>query len=103
MAREEHPERKPQEHPSEAEFGRGAPGNAHYGVTLSQTPDVNPPEENIPSPVEADKSKAQVEALKEQEAESGVQTTDGYGLTESGELNNVAVEPEMYVEEERKQ
>ena len=34
-----------------------------------------------------------------QEERTGVSTTDGFTIDESGRLNNFAVEPEMYVED----
>lgn len=88
------------EDPKQAEPGRGAPGNAHYGVQMAQNPEVNPPSERIPSQEDVVENVAQVKALEEQEEkQAGVHTTDGYTISESGQLNNVAVEPEMRVEE----
>ena len=40
-----------------------------------------------------------IEAVEEQEEGTGMSTTDGFTIDESGRLNNFAVEPEMYVEE----
>lgn len=91
------------EDPSEAEPGRGAPGNEHFGVQLAQTIGVNAPDEEIPSNVDRELNIHQVEALREQEdAESDFHTTDGYVLDEDGRLNNFAIEPPMYVEEKHK-
>ncbi|MBW4648227.1 MAG: hypothetical protein KME06_05950 [Kastovskya adunca ATA6-11-RM4] len=87
------------EDPKEAEPGRGAPGNNHYGVQMAQTIGVNDPEEVIPSNVDVEKNVKEVKALEEQEEGSGMETTGGYVLDEAGRLDNVAVEPEMYVEE----
>lgn len=86
------------EDPKEAEPGRGAPGDRHTGVQLSQTVEVNPPDEQIPSGETAEESVEQVQAYKEQEKDAGVDTAAGFGVTESGKLNNTAVEPEPYVE-----
>lgn len=88
----------PQIDPQDAEPGRGAPGN-QIGVQLSQTTAVNPPDEVIPSNTDTEKSIHEVEALEEQEEGSGLKTTDGYVIDESGRLDNYPIEPEMYVEE----
>ncbi|HEY9728350.1 MAG TPA: hypothetical protein V6D50_18010 [Chroococcales cyanobacterium] len=88
----------PQTHPSEAEPGRGAPGN-QVGVQMSQTTAVNPPDAVIPSNTNPEEDIREVEALEAQEEGSGMTTTDGYVIDESGRLDNYAVEPEMYVEE----
>jgi len=53
----------------------------------------------IPSGANPEKSIKEVEALEEQEEGSGMTTTDGYVIDESGRLDNFAIEPEMYVEE----
>lgn len=87
------------EDPREAEPGRGVPGNNHYGVQTAQTTAVNPPDEEIPSGANAELSREQVEALREQEEGTGLDTTGGYTLDESGRLDNYPVEPEMYIEE----
>jgi len=86
--------------PSEAEPGRGAPGKDHHGVQMAQNPAVNPPEETIPGGAEVEDSKQDVAAVDRQEAGTGVTTTSGYVVGESGALNNVAIEPEMYTEEQ---
>lgn len=90
----------PQTHPSEAEPGRGAPGN-QVGVQMSQTTAVNPPDAVIPSNTNPEEDIREVEALEAQEEGSGMTTTDGYVIDESGRLDNYAVEPEMYVEEKQ--
>jgi hypothetical protein len=41
----------------------------------------------------------QIEAFAEQEEATGISTTEGYVIDESGRLDNFAVEPEMYVED----
>lgn len=89
------------EDPSEAEPGRGAPGDDHIGVQLVQDPTlINNPEAMIPSNAPTEMSEKQVEAFKEQEEEetSGedIITTDGYVIDEAGLLNNFAVEPPIY-------
>ena len=88
------------EDPSEAEPGRGAPGDNHYGVQTAQTTDVNDPHAIIPSGAPTELSEKQVDALQEQEEEAGLDTTGGYVIDEAGQLNNFAVEPKMYVEGE---
>lgn len=87
------------EDPREAEPGRGAPGNNHYGVQLSQTIAVNPPDAEIPSNVDVEQNIHQVEAAREQEEGSNLDTTAGYVIDESGRLDNYPIEPPMYVEE----
>lgn len=88
----------PQTDPTEAEPGRGAPGD-QVGVQMAQTTAVNPPDAIIPANTDPEESIHQVEALEEQEAGSGLRTTDGYVIDESGRLDNFAIEPEMYIEE----
>lgn len=84
--------------PENAEFGKGAPGN-QIGVQMAQTTDVNPPDEVIPSGADVEENIEQVKAAREQEEGTGMSTTDGFTIDESGSLNNFAVEPEMYVED----
>ena len=90
------------EDPSEAEPGRGAPGNNHYGVQTAQTTAVNAPDAIIPSNAPTELTEKQLEAFEQQEAEEfeGITTTDGYVIDEAGLLNNFAVEPPMYIEGE---
>jgi hypothetical protein len=88
----------PQTDPSEAEPGRGTPGN-QVGVQMAQTTAVNPPDAVIPANSNPEKSIHEVEALEAQEEGSGMTTTEGYVIDESGRLDNFAIEPEMYVEE----
>jgi len=88
----------PQTEPTEAEPGRGSPGN-QIGVQTAQTTAVNAPDAVIPANSHPEQSIKEVEALEEQEAGSGMSTTDGYVIDESGRLDNFAIEPEMYVEE----
>ncbi len=84
--------------PENAEPGKGAPGN-QIGVQLAQSVDVNDPEAIIPSGADPEKDIEQIEAFAEQEEGTGISTTEGYVIDESGRLNNFAVEPEMYIEE----
>ena len=88
------------EDPSEAEPGRGAPGDNHIGVQTAQTTAVNSPEAIIPSNAPTELSIKQVEALEKQEEQetSGddLITTDGYVIDEAGFLDNFAVEPPIY-------
>lgn len=88
----------PQTDPAEAEPGRGSPGN-QIGVQTAQTTAVNPPDAVIPANTHPEQSIQQVEALEAQEEGSGMRTTDGYVIDESGRLDNFAIEPEIYVEE----
>ena len=84
--------------PEQAEPGKGAPGE-QVGVQLAQPVNVNDPEEEIPSGADPERDIEQVKAVEEQEEGTGVDTTEGYTIDESGRLNNFAVEPEMYVED----
>jgi hypothetical protein len=90
------------EHPSQAEPGRGAPGNEHMGVQTAQTTAVNPEDAQIPANTPTEQSKKQLEAFEKQE-EGKLDTTEGYVIDESGRLDNFAVEPPMYVEGEKPQ
>ncbi len=81
-----------------AEPGKGAPGD-QIGVQTAQSTAVNPPDMIIPSGADEELNKEQIQAMKEQEKEAGVSTTDGYVIDEAGKMNNFAVEPEMYVED----
>lgn len=83
--------------PQNAEPGKGAPGN-QVGVQLAQSVDVNDPEAIIPSGADPERDIEQIKAAAAQEKGTGVSTTDGFTIDESGRLNNFAVEPEMYVE-----
>lgn len=84
--------------PANAEVGKGAPGN-QIGVQLAQTVDVNDPEAVIPSGADVEQNKEQLKAFAQQEDGTGVHTTNGYVIDESGRVDNFAVEPEMYVED----
>ena len=84
--------------PEQAEPGKGAPGN-QIGVQMAQTTAVNPPDMVIPSGADKELNKEQIRNMEEQEAGTGVSTTEGYVIDEAGKINNFAVEPEMYVEE----
>ena len=90
------------EDPTEAEPGRGAPGDNHYGVQTAQTTAVNAPDAIIPSNAPTELTEKQLEAFEQQEEEEieGITTTDGYVIDEAGLLNNFAVEPPMYIEGE---
>ena len=84
--------------PDNAEAGKGAPGN-QVGVQTAQTTAVNPGDAVIPSGADKELNKEQIHNMKDQEAVTGVSTTEGYTIDESGRMDNFAVEPEMYVEE----
>ena len=89
--------------PREAEPGRGAPGSQWAVQTAQPTHRVNPPDVQTPvDETEKAESLRQVKEEAEQEEGTGLRTTDGYTLDESGRLNNFAVEPPMYVEEDKK-
>lgn len=84
--------------PTEARPGKGAAGD-QWAVQTAQTTDVNPPDARIPSGADEELDRKQVEAEAEQEKSSGLSTTAGFFEDDAGQLDNVAVEPEMYVEE----
>jgi hypothetical protein len=90
-----------QSNPNKAEPGKGAAGN-QWAVQTAQPTDVNPADEVIPSNVDVERNIHQVEAAIEQEKDTDLKTTDGYTITESGQLNNFAVEPPMYYEKDGK-
>lgn len=94
------PKQSQQEDIKEAESGKSAPRDGHFGVQTSQTMAVNAPDAIIPSNNDPEMSKRQVEAMHEQEEGTGIDTTEGYVVDESGRLDNFAVEPPMYVEGE---
>jgi hypothetical protein len=85
--------------PKAAQPGKGAPGD-QWAVQTAQPTDVNPPDERIPSGVDVERNIEQLEAAAEQEKGTDLKTTDGYVITESGQINNFAVEPPMYYEDE---
>lgn len=87
--------------PTDAQPGKGAAGD-QWAVQMAQTTEVNPIEEHIPSNVDVAKNVEQVKAAKEQEEYTDLKTTDGYTIDESGQLNNLAVEPPMYYEKDGK-
>ena len=89
-----------QDDPREAEPGRGAPGDNHYGVQMAQTTEVNPPDVEIPANTNPELSKKQLEAFEKQENSADLHTTDGYVIDESGRLDNFAIEPPMYIQGE---
>lgn len=88
------------EDPSEAEPGRGAPGDNHYGVQTAQTTKVNAPDAIIPGNTDTELNEEQLEAFEEQEEQVDFTTTDGYVEDESGRLDNYAIEPPMYYEDQ---
>ncbi len=85
--------------PASAEPGRGAAGNDHWAVQTAQPTNVNAPDERIPSGVNVEENIHNLEAAVESEADTDLKTTDGYVITESGQINNFAVEPPMYYED----
>ncbi|MGF1512174.1 MAG: hypothetical protein ACFB5Z_00540 [Elainellaceae cyanobacterium] len=83
--------------PKEAEAGRGAPGS-QWAVQTAQSTDVNPDDAKIPTDADVEKNIQDVKAVDEQEAGTGMSTTDGYVVDEAGRLDNFAVEPPIRVE-----
>lgn len=86
--------------PKAAQPGKGAAGNDHWAVQTAQPTDVNPADERIPSGVNVEENIHNLEAAVEAESDTDLKTTDGYVITESGQINNFAVEPPMYYEDE---
>ena len=84
--------------PKAAQPGKGAAGD-QWAVQTAQPTDVNPPDERIPSGVDVQHNIEQLKAAAEQEKDTDLKTTDGYVITESGQINNFAVEPPMYYED----
>lgn len=82
---------------TEAQPGKGAAGD-QWAVQMAQNPIVNAPDAEIPSNVDVEMNKHQLEAAIEQEEGTDLKTTDGYVIDESGRLDNFAVEPPMYTE-----
>lgn len=87
--------------PTAAQPGKGAAGD-QWAVQTAQSTDVNPADERIPSGVDVEKNKHQLEAAAEQEEGTDLKTTDGYVITESGQIDNFAIEPPMYYEKDGK-
>ncbi|MBD2019773.1 hypothetical protein H6F43_06175 [Leptolyngbya sp. FACHB-36] len=81
------------------EFGKGTAGD-QWAVQTAQSTDVNPPDERIPSNVDVGLNEKQIAAAAEQEEGTDLKTTDGYVISESGQIDNFAVEPPMYYEDE---
>lgn len=84
--------------PENAQPGKGAGGD-QFGVQMAQNPAVNPADEEIPSNVDVNLNKKNLDAAVEQESNTDLKTTDGYVIDESGRIDNFAIEPPMYVEE----
>lgn len=57
------------------------------------------PDAKIPAAEDVQENVEQVKAVEEQEAGTGMKTTEGYTIDEAGRLDNLPVEPEVYVEE----
>ena len=85
--------------PEAAGFGKGAPGSQQAAST-AQTTAVNPPDMEIPANTDATENVQDVKAVDKQEEGTGMSTTGGYRIDESGRLDNYAVEPPMRVEGE---
>lgn len=86
----------------EARPGKGAAGD-QQAVQLAQPAGaaVHPPDAKAMSGGDVEEAEATIEAAKASEAETDMSTTGGYVVDSSGRVNNVAVEPEMYVEGDR--
>ena len=85
--------------PKAAQPGKGAAGNDHWAVQTAQATNVNPPDERIPSGVDVEGNIHDLEAAVDAESDTDLKTTDGYVVTESGQLDNFAIEPPMYYED----
>lgn len=85
-----------------AQPGKGAAGD-QQAVQLAQPAGaaVHPPGTKAMSGGDPEAAKATVEAVEASEAGTGMSTSGGYVVDSSGRLDNVAVEPEMYVEGDR--
>ena len=90
------------EDPSEAEPATGAGVDHLVGARMALGTDVNNPEAMIPGNTDTELNEKQLEAFEKQEEEEGegFTTTDGYVEDESGRLDNFAIEPPMYYEDE---
>ena len=86
----------------EARPGKGAAGD-QQAVQVAQPVGkaVNPPGTETMPGGDVEDAKATIEAAKASEAHTDMDTTGGYIVDSSGRLDNVAVEPEMYVEGKR--
>lgn len=85
--------------PLGAQPDKGAAGD-QWAVQTAQPTDVNPADERIPSGVNVELNKKQLEAAADQEKDTDLKTTDGYVITESGQINNFAIESPMYYEKD---
>lgn len=90
---------QPQDIVKQAQPGKGAAGD-QYGVQLSQPVGkaVVPSEVQEMDRDDADRNKADVRALRDREAGTGLDTTGGYVLDEADRLDNLAVTPQMYAQ-----
>ncbi|MGD1859204.1 MAG: hypothetical protein ACFB0E_04450 [Leptolyngbyaceae cyanobacterium] len=86
----------------EARPGKGAAGD-QQAVQLAQPAGaaVHPPGTKDMSGGDVEQAKATIEEAKASEADTDMNTTSGYVVDSSGRVDNVAVEPEMYVEGDR--
>lgn len=88
-----------EQNPTATQPCKGAAGD-QWAVQTAQSTNVNPADERIPSGVDVEKNKHQLEAAAKQEEGTDLKTTDGYVITESGQIDNFAVEPAMYYEKD---
>ena len=82
-----------------AEPGKGAAGDQQAVQVAQPVGDAVQPPGTKSFPGGTPEEDAQdIAAAKASEADSDLKTTDGYVVDDSGRLNNLAVEPEMYIE-----
>lgn len=85
--------------PKSAAPGKGAAGN-QWAVQTAQTTAVNPPDERIPAGTDPEGNRQDLEAAAASESDTDLDTTGGYVIDEAGQIDNYAIEPEMYIEGE---
>ncbi len=84
----------------DAEPGKGAAGD-QWAVQTAQSVGeaIQPKGTRIMPGGDIEEEIETIEAARESEKNSDLKTTDGYVIDDSGQINNFAIEPEMYVEE----
>ncbi|MGC1308932.1 MAG: hypothetical protein WA885_17025 [Phormidesmis sp.] len=84
----------------DAEPGKGAAGNQQAVQTAQPVGEAVQPEGTKVMPGgDVEQAEGDIARAKAEEADSDLKTTDGMVVDDSGQLNNFAIEPEMYVEE----
>lgn len=86
-----------------AEPGKGSAGD-QWAVQTAEAvgPAVNPPDTDPMPGGDVEGNKQDIQAAKESESDTDLDTTEGYTIDASNRMDNFAVEPEMYVEGEGK-